>query len=312
MAWFKRNRVATAPTAPTAPTSPTLEQDPHSGGFFRWFGGRRHRAGIPYVLPTDLAEINRLDFQHYMLRYVLRGNYLTPLQRPTAILDVGGGTGRWALELATVFPQARVVSLDLSNPTAPGGALAATALPSNLTFQVANVLEGLPFPDGAFDFVHQRLLGFALPQHRWPDAVREIVRVTRPGGWVELVEGRPAVDIQTPALTALHHWVLEFCAQRAIDPLQANRIDTFLRQAGLRNILQRELRLPLGRWGGHTGAMAETDYFSGFAALRPILVTQGLTTGETFDDMMGAARQEIERGRYEWSFYIACGQRSEP
>lgn len=305
MPWFRRRQATAVTDAP-----PAIEQDPGSGGFFRRIGGRRHRVGIPYVLPTDLAEINRLDFQHYMLRFALRGNFAVPVQRPAAILDVGGGTGRWALEVASVFPQAQVTSLDLSDPTAPGSALAGAALPSNVRFQVANLLEGLPYPDASFDFVHQRLLVFALPLERWPDDVRELVRVTRPGGWIELVEGRPAVHVRTPALTTLHRWVLDFCARRNIDPLVGNQIGVYLRRGGLRHVTTREIRLPLGHKGGHLGTMAETDYFSGFAALRPILISQGITTGEAFDEMMRSARMELDTGRYEWSFYIAYGQRA--
>jgi SAM-dependent methyltransferase len=243
-------------------------------------------------------------------RFALRGNYAAPLQQPAAILDVGGGTGRWAVELAAVFPQAQVTSLDLSNPSASGGALAGTVLPPNIQFQMANVLEGLPYPDASFDFVHQRLLVFALPLDRWPDDVRELVRVTRVGGRVELVEGRPAVHVQTPALTTLHQWVLDFCARRNIDPLVGNQIGSFLQRGGLADVTMREVQLPLGRWGGHLGTMAETDYFSGFSALRPILVAQGITTGEAFDEMMQAARRELDTGRYTWSYYIAYGQRS--
>ena len=55
-------------------------------------GGGRHLADAPYVLPHDDQEINRLDFQHYMLRYALRGNLESPLVgSPASILDVGSG-----------------------------------------------------------------------------------------------------------------------------------------------------------------------------------------------------------------------------
>src|SRR6266851_3835419 len=70
--------------------------------------GRRHVTGIPYALPKDLQEISRLDFQHYIYRNVLRGNFLVPLTDPTAILDVAAGTGIWGKEMAQQFPQARV------------------------------------------------------------------------------------------------------------------------------------------------------------------------------------------------------------
>src|SRR5579859_5576034 len=68
---------------------------------------------IPYVLPTqDSEEMQRLDFQHFMLKYIIKGNYLAPIGNPQTVLDVGTGTGRWAIEMAQKFPQATVYSID--------------------------------------------------------------------------------------------------------------------------------------------------------------------------------------------------------
>src|SRR5579864_7787970 len=75
--------------------------------------GRRFLRGVPYVLPTDMDEVNRLDFQHYMMRYGLRGNFAAPIGAPASILDVGSGTVRWAIEMAELFPQAQVVGVDV-------------------------------------------------------------------------------------------------------------------------------------------------------------------------------------------------------
>ena len=41
--------------------------------------GRQHALGVPYALPQDFGEINRLDFQHYLLRHAFRGNFAAPL-----------------------------------------------------------------------------------------------------------------------------------------------------------------------------------------------------------------------------------------
>src|SRR5512146_364277 len=132
-----------------------------SGARRRLFG-REYAAGVPYALPSDLSETNRLDFQHYMLRQAFKGIYAAPIGTPGAILDVGAGTGRWAKEMAELFPRARVVALDIKEPaeseqSQPGGA-ASDPRPSAYTFVRGNILEGLPFPDATFDFTHQRLL----------------------------------------------------------------------------------------------------------------------------------------------------------
>src|SRR5690348_2801367 len=79
-------------------------------------GGRQRTAGVPYMLPADMQEINRLDFQHYLLRHAFHGNYAAPIRDPRSILDVGTGTGRWAREMAVQFPSANVIGLDIVLP----------------------------------------------------------------------------------------------------------------------------------------------------------------------------------------------------
>ncbi len=155
-------------------------------------GGRRRLAEAPYQLPSDMQETNRLDFQHYMLRYAMRGIYAAPVERPGGILDAGCGTGRWALEMATIFPDANVVGVDIAQPPVedPTTLAGFQARPDNFAFIQSNILEApLPFADNTFDYTHMRLLFLAIPADRWPGVIRELVRVTRPGGWVELVEG---------------------------------------------------------------------------------------------------------------------------
>lgn len=61
-------------------------------------------------------------------------------------------------------------------------------MPKQFTFTIANVLEGLPYPDNSFDFVHMRLFIYALKKEEWPIAVKELLRVTKPGGFVQLME----------------------------------------------------------------------------------------------------------------------------
>ncbi|KAG1455803.1 hypothetical protein G6F56_006980 [Rhizopus delemar] len=56
------------------------------------------------------------------------------------------------------------------------------------TFREGNVLHGLPYPDNTFDFVHMRLLVYALREEEWPVAIKEAIRVVKPGGMLQFVE----------------------------------------------------------------------------------------------------------------------------
>ena len=53
-----------------------------------------------YVLPNDEAEQDRLDLQYHSIRIVLDDkHFLSPLEKPQSILDVGTGTGIWAMDV---------------------------------------------------------------------------------------------------------------------------------------------------------------------------------------------------------------------
>jgi SAM-dependent methyltransferase len=269
--------------------------------------GRDYAGGVPYMLPKDMEEVGRLDFQHYMLRYALRGNYAAPIGEPNAILDVGTGTGRWAAELAELFPAARVTGVDIAPPAAMEGS-APMRMPSNYAFVAANVLEGLPFPDASFDFVHQRLLYAALPADRWQAVVNELVRVTRPGGWIELVEGG-LVQQGGPAMNTLNGWIIEACSRRGIDIQNGAHIGFFLQVAGATGVTQHTVDLPMGRHGGRVGQMVETDAISVFKGFQARMVAAGMVDDTTYTTVLEGVRAEAGSLPLTWPTYIAYGQR---
>lgn len=266
---------------------------------------RRYRADAPYILPNDLDEVNRLDFQHFMVRAIMRGLYWAPIRQPLSILDVGTGTGRWAREIAQLFPQANIIGLDLK------GAPVNTSNqpdPDNVAFVQGNLLEGLLFDSGLFDLVHQRFLISGIPQAQWPQAVTELARVTAPNGWVELVEAGLS-DHNGPALRQLDSWVGEILARRNLDIRTGSRIGTFLQEAGLQHVTQRAVTIPLGAYGGRIGIMAEQDYFAAIMAMRDLIASVGITDLQTYDQLVTQARQEIQQGQVVWPIYVAYGQR---
>lgn len=298
MAWFRKRRVVVSDTT----------EDRR----FRFFGGRRHLAAMPYPLPKDTAEINRLDFQHYILRLGFRGNYGAPLAQPRDILDVGCGSGRWAMEMASIFPTARVVGLDLVPPPMDDARTLGYGLdrrPDNYSYTPGNVLEGLPFPDAAFDFIHQRLLITAIPQDRWPHVIQELVRVTRPGGWVELAEC--GVPEGAPGLVSLWQTWITLTAKRGVDFTMGHSLGILLKNGGLAGVTQNSRYFPMGAYGGHVGRMSATDCMAVGQALRPGVVGAGIATESEYDRLVHAAQEEFNRPRGSGvlPFYLAYGQR---
>ena len=52
---------------------------------------------------------------HHVFRLFLGGELHTaPLESPRKILDLGTGTGAWAIDMADIYPEAEVIGNDLS------------------------------------------------------------------------------------------------------------------------------------------------------------------------------------------------------
>ncbi len=272
---------------------------------FLWSETRMDTSAAPYFLPNDAREINRLDFQHFLVRYAVQRNYIAPIQDPKGILDVGCGTGRWAHEVATQFPRTKVFGIDID----PSLARESNTIPTNYRFITGNILKELPFPDMTFDFVHQRFLHMALPVNSWNSAVRELVRVTRPGGWVELTESDLLIHRPGPAMQQLTAWGFEVAQTRGIDPRVCMNIGSFLHAAQLTNIQMYRIDLPLGSWGGRLGNMTASDMVSYNQAVKPKIIERFKLSSIEYDRISLAMRKEWESNHCYFSIYFACGQK---
>jgi ubiquinone/menaquinone biosynthesis C-methylase UbiE len=173
----------------------------------------------PFIGPKDTSGYDFLDHQHIIVRRVLGGNHHAPPRMPQRILDAGCGTGRWLVEMATEFPSAEVVGGDVVRPDSLAPMLAPlAALAAQVAFVEADLRQRLPFPDASFDCAHMRLMHGALLPGQYLFALRELVRVTRPEGWVECVEPGETLYQPGPAYQVLLQWSADLLRSRGLDP----------------------------------------------------------------------------------------------
>ncbi len=301
--WFRRRKQSATPTG-----AMTLDRP-----ITKMVDGRERVIGLPYALPADGEEINRLDFQHYMLRYAFQGNYAAPVTHPLSILDVGTGTGRWAIEMAQAFADANVIGLDVKPPAVDVRASAqpeADVRPPNYTFVTGNLFEGLPFADRSFDFVHQRLLFTAIPHDRWPSVILELARVTQPGGWIELVDSIGLAN-GGPNVEQLMDWIRLLSSRRGVDLMDGVKIGDYLRSAPLVRQNARRIDLPTGAHGGRLGKMVASDFFSVCKGFGGVAVAQGIVTQQAWDETLQRAQMDLNSPAIKCitPFVIAFGQR---
>ncbi|RFN47648.1 hypothetical protein FIE12Z_8105 [Fusarium flagelliforme] len=83
---------------------------------YHMINGRGYHRDETYYLPSDEHESERLDLQNHQLLLTFGGKKCFAPNAETAkrVLDVGTGTGIWAVEFADENPHAEVVGIDIA------------------------------------------------------------------------------------------------------------------------------------------------------------------------------------------------------
>ncbi|KAI0201719.1 S-adenosyl-L-methionine-dependent methyltransferase [Astrocystis sublimbata] len=198
-----------------------------------------------YLLPNDEREQKRLDYQHQLFTAVLNGKlYLSPTgDNLKNVLDVGTGTGIWAIEVGLENPNAHVLGIDLS-PIQPSYA------PPNVNFEICDAEDEWSFRQ-PFDLIHMRAMVTCFKN---PLAVfTEAFRYLAPGGFIELRDPILPFHFLTPPPEdcALKLWcdkLMEASRLAGRNWDVATRYSQMLGELGFVNITERRETIALSPW----------------------------------------------------------------
>ncbi|KAH7377705.1 S-adenosyl-L-methionine-dependent methyltransferase [Pyrenochaeta sp. MPI-SDFR-AT-0127] len=217
---------------------------------YEYSNGRRYhgyRSGS-YVLPNDEQEQDRLDLLHHIFLLILGGKlYDAPIQPPPKrVLDIGTGTGIWAIDFADENPGSEVLGTDLS-PIQP------TWIPPNAKFYIDDAeSEWVYSASEAFDFIHVRTLSGSITD--WDKLIRQSYTHLTPGGWLELQEPLALCESDDGTLELakdILHWQ-ELCNDAAQGFKKDIRVGDSLRQrmidAGFVDVQEKVVKVPVGPW----------------------------------------------------------------
>ncbi|KAG1323495.1 hypothetical protein G6F62_009631 [Rhizopus arrhizus] len=142
----------------------------------------------------------------------------------------------------------------------------------NLDFYRVNVIdEKLPFEDGQFDFVKQRLVTASYTKEDWKRVMLELVRVTKPGGLIGLLE----IDYKTcnlgPKGTQFEKEMLEITQQAGFEPRMATHLSDLLKAVGLEDVSTKLVSIPMGEWGLDLGVLWKNNLESFAESTSPLM-----------------------------------------
>ncbi|KAH7348872.1 S-adenosyl-L-methionine-dependent methyltransferase [Rhexocercosporidium sp. MPI-PUGE-AT-0058] len=217
---------------------------------YREENGRTYHAykELKYVLPNDEHELDRLDLQHHLFLLTQQGKlFLCPIpkeQQLHRVLDVGTGTGIWAIDFADEHPETQVLGIDLS-PTQP------SMVPPNLNFQIDDLEDEWVFSQ-KFDFIYSRMLvgSFA----NWPRFFEQAYENLTPGGWMEVTDicfPARSDDNSWPPGSALKEWSRLMIESAAVLGRFSNSAASYKEQmekVGFENVTEIQNKWPTRGW----------------------------------------------------------------
>ncbi|KAF7363551.1 S-adenosyl-L-methionine-dependent methyltransferase [Mycena sanguinolenta] len=271
--------------------------------------------GSKYALPHDDLERQRLLLQHNTLNNLFEDRFvLAPvsLDHNDKVLDIGTGSGLWIMDLATgINPSVPIIGVDIEPRLFPA------SVPKNIEFRVESVTSLPSEWTETFSLVHQRCLILALQVHQWSQAIHEIFRVLRPGGWVQLTEvafwpegkypRRPCME----KLVAIFRRVTE---ARNLNADCAYDIPKILEEAGFVDI-QSEARMQcMGKWAGDIGVANAKNSIGVLGGIKtPVLEAGGfgyVTSEAEYDELLdGLAKEWDEIPGIEWEIIITWARK---
>lgn len=215
---------------------------------YKYQNGRRYHAFREgaYLVPNDEQEQDRMDLVHHIYRLVLGGKlYLAPIgDSPNRVLDLGTGTGIWAMDFADEHPSAEVIGTDLS-PIQPKWT------PPNCIFEVDDFESDWLYRT-PFDYIHARELGGCVSSD--DRLFQKALEHLAPGGYVEMqaVYTKFVSDDNTAEkATNAEQWMTTLCKGMAdfgkpID--NAPQWKEKLEAAGFEDVEEKILKVPIGPW----------------------------------------------------------------
>jgi len=283
----------------------------------RFENGRRYHAykAGKYILPNDEQELDRLDVHHHIALLHLDGElYLAPIgERPSRILDLGTGTGIWAIDMGDKFEDATVIGVDLS-PVQPSW------VPPKVKFEIDDIEEEWNFRE-PFDFIHSRYMAGSI--HNWDKYIKQCFDNLKPGAWAEFKDwdARPytpegSLELPDNTIKKWHAIAIDACEYKVgASPNPGIFLKQKFAEAGFINIAEKVFEVPVGSWPKDpkkklVGKYYGVTFFEGAQAVSTRLFTHFLNWDMKEVEVFNAKfRENVKTFQFYHKYHIVYGQK---
>ncbi|KAM5353358.1 hypothetical protein ACJ41O_000008 [Fusarium nematophilum] len=220
---------------------------------YRTVNGRKFQVSktTEYWAPLDERNQEAFDVAHQFTIMLFDDKlFCAPIKaNPQNILDVGTGTGIWAMQAADEFASASVIGTDIS-------AIQPDWVPPNCSFQIDDAQEDWTFRTDFFDFIHMRYLYGAIQD--WGRLYSQAFSHIKPGGYLEHIdldlEARSQnQEVQEDDSHVFKRWKKLFYRSgdltgRAFNFSVDGKNAAAMRAAGFVDVVHKQWQVPVGGW----------------------------------------------------------------
>ncbi|KAF2403806.1 S-adenosyl-L-methionine-dependent methyltransferase [Trichodelitschia bisporula] len=268
-----------------------------------------------YKLPNDEIEADRLDIHHALVLAIMHGELnLAPIAGDIeSAIDLGTGTGIWAMDFADAHPNTDLKANDLTP-------VQQHMVPPKLEFIVDDIEDEWLYEHTPFDYVHGRFLAGAILN--WPRLIQQAYTCTKPLGWVEFQEWdtriysadgtlHPSHSLQT-----FHNITSDAHEKRGFDMSPGKKLQGWLRDAGFINIVAKRYVVPLGMWAKdkHYKTIGAYNFLQMKQAFEGIALGTLTQDGWTVEECQILAAKTLTDAKdpkihSQYDFYVVYGQK---
>ncbi|KAL5588131.1 hypothetical protein FOVSG1_013267 [Fusarium oxysporum f. sp. vasinfectum] len=301
---------------------------------YHMINGRGYHKDEKYWLPSDQVnppiffattssltyppnESERLDLQNHQLLLTFGGKrYFSPnADTAKRVLDVGTGTGIWAVEFADEHPHAEVFGIDIA-PIQPD------FVPPNCTFEIDDAEKEWTWTK-PFDYIFVRLMVGSIAD--WERLIHQCYENLEPGGWVEVIDPVFPAKSEDGTLkpdSPLHRWD-ELTAKGALAlgrPFDEGvNHEKRLKEAGFVNVTRKAFKWPTNTWPKdpkfkEIGLWTLANIERNLETISSFLLRQGLGMSQeeilVFIAEVRAEMRNLKVHAY-WEVFVVTGQKPE-